>query len=63
MKQVNELDYMIWKLWCLIVDIEELDFSNRPKKLWWEVKQLRQLVFKKEKLLKEIIEYKKTQSN
>lgn len=60
---MNELDYMIWELWCLIVDIEELDFSNRPKKLWWEVKQLRQLVFKKENLLKEIIEYKKTQSN
>lgn len=42
-----------------MVEIEELDFSNRPKKLWWEVKQLRQLVFKKENLLKEIIEYKK----
>lgn len=56
---MNELDYMIWELWCLMVEIEELDFSNRPKKLWWEVKQLRQLVFKKENLLKEIIEYKK----
>jgi len=46
-----------------MIDIEELDFSNRPKKLWWEVKQLRQLVLKKENKLKEIIEHKKTQSN
>lgn len=60
---MNELDFKIRKLWCLVVDIEMLDFSNTPKKTWWEVKQLRQLVFKKENLLKEIIEYKKTQSN
>jgi len=60
---MNDLDFMIWELWCLMIDIEELDFSNRPKKLWWEVKQLRQLVLKKENKLKEIIEHKKTQSN
>lgn len=61
---MNELDYMIRKLWCLVVDIEMLDFSNTPKKTWWEVKQLKDLVNKKEKLLKEIIEdIKKTIEN
>ncbi len=56
---MNELDYMIWELWCLMVEIEELDFSNTPKKNWWEVKQLKDLCLRKENKLKEIIEYKK----
>jgi len=57
--KMNELDFMIWELWRLMIEIEELDFSNTPKKKWWEVKQLKDLCLRKEKKLKEIIEYKK----
>jgi len=57
--KMNELDFMIWELWRLMIEIEELDLSNTPKKKWWEVKQLKDLCLRKEKKLKEIIEYKK----
>lgn len=65
---MNELDFMIRQLWSLMVEIEEFDIEftikrKRPnmKALtmqWLSVKLLRDLVRKKENLLKKIIEYK-----
>lgn len=65
---MNELDFMIRQLWSLMVEIEEFDIEftikrKRPNMKaitmqWLSVKLLRDLVRKKEDLLKKIIEYK-----
>jgi hypothetical protein len=56
---MNELDYKLRELWCLVMDIEKFDFSNTPKKTDWEVSQLKNMILKKENLIKKIKELNK----
>ena len=29
---MNDLDFMLWELWCIVIEIEEFEFDKFPRK-------------------------------
>ena len=61
---MNDLDFMIWELWCIVIEIEEFEFTNPNRKrwmiLWRDTGKFKELCLKKNDKTKEIMEYKKS---
>ena len=55
---MNELDFKLRELWCLVLDIEEFDLSNSPKTKWDDVRRLKQMIAEKDHIIKKIYDLK-----
>ena len=59
---MNELDFKLRELWCVVVEIEDFDFTNPRKKrgmvVWKDTYKFKELCLKKDNIIKEIYQLK-----